>query len=428
MDTPETVRLLKAAAAAQNAGRPQAAREPLESVLKIVPEHPGALNALGMLALARSAPAEAAALFARATVADPGAPPLWMNLAKAQRLLRDDEGERASLGRVLELDQRNLTGLIRMAELHQRLGEETQATQRWTAVLAVGRLVDQRPPDLDAVLGRAAAYVEQRNRVFAGVIEAGLDTAREGLERRERRRFDACIDHLLGRRPIFFNECAGLHYPFLPADEFFDREHFAWMADIEARTDAIRGELEGLLDSHWDGFQPYVKQDPGTPQNKWSELDSSLRWGAYFLWQYGERKDEACARCPQTAAALEAIPRSELAGRAPSAFFSLLRPKTRIPPHTGVTNMRAIVHLPLIVPAGCGFRVGGETRQWRIGEAFAFDDTIEHEAWNDSDELRAVLIFDTWNPHLSEVERRLLQTFFATADASGHDPGSRMGA
>ena len=98
----------------------------------------------------------------------------------------------------------------------------------------------------------------------------------------------------------------------------------------------------------------------------------------------------------------------------------MLKPHTRIPPHTGVTNTRAIVHLPLIVPPGCGFRVGGETREWQEGTAFAFDDTIEHEAWNDSDELRAVLIFDVWNPHMTAGDRELLLRYFASADASGY--------
>jgi aspartyl/asparaginyl beta-hydroxylase (cupin superfamily) len=69
--------------------------------------------------------------------------------------------------------------------------------------------------------------------------------------------------------------------------------------------------------------------------------------------------------------------------------------------------------------------VGGETRAWREGEAFAFDDTIEHEAWNDSDELRAILILDTWNPHLTEAERMLMRRFFEVADASGHNPYGR---
>ena len=130
----------------------------------------------------------------------------------------------------------------------------------------------------------------------------------------------------------------------------------------------------------------------------------------------------AAARCPATAAALAHVPQAELPGRAPTAFFSILKPRTRIPPHTGVSNTRTIVHLPLIVPPGCGFRVGGETREWVEGQAFAFDDTIEHEAWNDSDEARVVLILDVWNPYLTAVERTLLQEFYRAADASGHNP------
>ena len=105
-------------------------------------------------------------------------------------------------------------------------------------------------------------------------------------------------------------------------------------------------------------------------------------------------------------------------GRAPNAFFSLLRPGKTIPPHTGVTNTRAIVHLGLDVPPACGFRVGGETRQWVEGTAFAFDDTIEHEAWNRSERRRAVLILDTWNPHLSERERAAVTAHFAASDAA----------
>ena len=164
---------------------------------------------------------------------------------------------------------------------------------------------------------------------------------------------------------------------------------------------------------------------PGAPPNKWSGLDNSLAWGAYYLWKYGEPVERALKRCPKTAAALAAIPRADIPGRAPTAFFSILQPRTRIPPHTGVTNLRTIVHLPLVVPPGCGFRVGGETREWRIGEAFAFDDTIEHEAWNDSDELRAVLILDVWNPHITPAERELLRRFYLAADASGHNPERR---
>jgi aspartyl/asparaginyl beta-hydroxylase (cupin superfamily) len=117
--------------------------------------------------------------------------------------------------------------------------------------------------------------------------------------------------------------------------------------------------------------------------------------------------------------ALSKLPQAQVPLRSPSALFSVLQPHTRIPPHTGVTNARTIVHLGLIVPEKCGFRVGGETREWHEGQAFAFDDTIEHEAWNDSDQLRAVLILDVWNPHISPPERELVNRFFEAADASG---------
>ncbi len=96
--------------------------------------------------------------------------------------------------------------------------------------------------------------------------------------------------------------------------------------------------------------------------------------------------------------------------------FSILDAKTRIPPHTGVANTRLIVHVPLIVPPGCGFRVGVVQRGWEVGKAFVFDDTMEHEAWNDSDLPRAVLILDIWNPRLSEAERELVRV--ATAGVS----------
>ncbi|MCP1470038.1 aspartyl/asparaginyl beta-hydroxylase (cupin superfamily) [Sphingobium sp. OAS761] len=173
-----------------------------------------------------------------------------------------------------------------------------------------------------------------------------------------------------------------------------------------------------MLEKAGASVRPYVQQDAGTPQNKWTALDGTLDWGAAFLWEYGERNETVCAACPATAAALETLPGMHIPGRAPSAFFSLLKAKSRIPAHTGVTNTRAIIHLPLIVPPGCGFRVGGETRSWQEGVAFAFDDTIDHEAWNDSDHLRVILIFDVWNPHLSLEEQELLKQFYGMADAS----------
>jgi aspartyl/asparaginyl beta-hydroxylase (cupin superfamily) len=99
---------------------------------------------------------------------------------------------------------------------------------------------------------------------------------------------------------------------------------------------------------------------------------------------------------------------AEQPGFAPTAMFSALEARTHIPAHTGSTNVRLLCHLPLILPGPARFRVGGETREWKMGQAWVFDDTIEHEAWNDADQLRVILIFDIWNPYLDEGEKALV--------------------
>ena len=157
-------------------------------------------------------------------------------------------------------------------------------------------------------------------------------------------------------------------------------------------------------------FAPYIQYPPGAPVNQWTQLNHNKLWSTFFLWKDGVRQDANCARCPQTAALLERLPLARQSGYGPTAMFSVLAPHTHIPPHTGSSNARAIVHLPLILPPDCHFRVGNETRPWRMGEAWAFDDSIDHEAWNDSGETRVILIFDVWNPLVTQAERDMIET------------------
>ena len=370
-------------------------------------------NRQGLDAL-RSGDAQAASEhFERACQADPAAADLLINLATARRLLKDDVAERAALEAALSIDQRNLMALIRLAQLHERLGEEGPATQRWSAVLTLASAIDQPSPELNSLLAHARTYVERQREHLSGALDAALAGDLAAASARDRRRVKAAADVMLGRRTVFTNECHGLHYPFLPADEYFDLAHFPWLEKLEAATADIRAELEAILADRDPGLAPYVEQPPGVPENKWSPLDRSLDWGALHLWRDGERIEEACARAPTTAALVETLPLCRIPGRAPAVFFSILKAGKHIPPHTGVTNVRSIVHLPLIVPEGCTFRVGGETRPWVEGQALVFDDTIEHEAHNPTDRDRAVLILDTWNPYLSEAERAMICTMYA---------------
>jgi aspartate beta-hydroxylase len=406
--------LIRQAMVARARGDARKELQLIDIALTAKPNSPRALNMRGMRALADADFARAVDCFTRAAAADPGQPALLVNLASAHRGLKDDDGERAAIQAALDIDQLQLTPQLRMAELFERQGRMSDAARHWGAVVQLGQQVDAPTPAVHDALARGNRFLQHHNAQYADTLDRELANAVPSGQRGYR--FRVCVDHMLRRRPLYRNECAGVHYPFLPADEFFDRALFPWFAELEAKTPKIRREALALLEAGDEALRPYVRLDKGTPQNKWSPLDGSLDWGACFLWEYGTRNDAVCDRCPETAAALAAAPQNHVPGKAPSAFFSILKPGAKIPPHTGVTNTRAIIHLPLVVPPGCGFRVGGETREWVEGQAFAFDDTIEHEAWNNSDQPRVILILDVWNPHLTVDEQGWLEKLFSVAD------------
>lgn len=401
---------------ASDAGFRDKARSHFEAVLAIDDKEPVARNWLGADALAQADARTAAMHFEIACQCDPRERSHWINLATAQRMLNDAEGERAALEGALAIDQRDLLALIRLAELHERLGEGRPAAERWTAVLALSSSIRDPSPEFAEIRNHAKRYVGEQQHKVVDAVDAALGDELASASPRDRRRMRRAADAWLGRRPIYANQCEGLHYPFLPADEFFDAEHFPWLGELEAATPAIQAELESILADPQAELTPYISLPPGVPASKWSELDKSLDWGAFHLWKEGERFDDACARAPRTAALVESLPICLIRGRAPNVFFSILKAGSHIPAHSGVTNVRTVVHLPLIVPERCEFRVGGETRAWVEGRAFAFDDTIEHEAWNRSDRDRAVLIIDVWNPYLSDHERAMICGLYAAAD------------
>ena len=217
------------------------------------------------------------------------------------------------------------------------------------------------------------------------------------------------------------------YYPGLAPIEFYERDEFPWLAEFEAATSDIQKELIAIVREDQAGFQPYIHYDDHLPLDQWRELNHSLRWSAFHFYERGAPIEDRWRRAPATVAAFSKLPQARVPLRSPSALFSVLQPKTRIPPHTGIANFRLVVHLPLILPQGCGFRVGGETREWRMGEAWVFDDTIEHEAWNDSDETRIILICDIWNPRLSEEERETIGQIIAATDKfNGTEPTAQI--
>jgi aspartyl/asparaginyl beta-hydroxylase (cupin superfamily) len=218
-----------------------------------------------------------------------------------------------------------------------------------------------------------------------------------------------------GRSQPYLQQPTSFYYPRLPQIPFYDPAEFGWTAALAAALPAIRAEAEAVM-AHGDGIAPYVEADPDRP-NKGHALLADARWSAFHLFRNGLPIADHAARCPATMAALAQAPLPRIAGTAPMALFSILAPHTHIPPHNGMLNTRLICHLPLIVPNGCRLRVGAETRDVRAGEVLLFDDSIEHEAWNDSDAPRAILLFEVWRPELTEAERQALTVMFETVAA-----------
>lgn len=397
--------LLARANEARRRGDAAEARRLIESAVAAEPGHPGALNALGLAALGAGDAAGAVRSFERATAADGAAPPLWLNLAIAHRAAGDPARELASLDRALALDPYLMPALLQKAQALHRLDRAAESAEVYRALFAATPDPARLPDPIRHALEEGRAIVRADDERRAGKVEGPLAEVFAAFPDADLARARAYVEQRLGRRKVYQQQPTDGHFPYLPAIEFFDRALFDWFPRLEAGTDAIARELLSLWDEGNDGFRPYVAFDPTQPVNQWRELNHSPRWSAWFFWKDGVRQDENCARCPETARLLDTLPLLDVPGKAPTVMFSMLEPRTRIPPHTGSANARTTVHLPLVVPDGCGFRVGAEEREWRVGEAWAFDDTIEHEAWNDSDRPRAILILDTWNPLLTEAER-----------------------
>lgn len=408
-DTATVLGMIQASKAAADSGRTAEADQLLARVAQLAPAHPAVLNELGLRMMQRGDATRARELFERATQADPGHPILWSNLASSLHLLGRASEELEAIERALVLEPRHLPALLQKGLLQEQTGDPRNAARTYRNALATVPRAATLPQTAAAMLEHARKVIADDDAALARALEERLAAVRERHGGGPYRRVDRCLELLTGRRRRFTAEPTFMYFPEIPAVEFFERADFPWLDAIEAASGDMRAELMSVLVSDREGLEPYIAYPEGVPLNQWKELNQSRRWSAYFLWNQAVPQPAHLARCPRTVAALKGAPQCDVNARAPTAYFSILEAHTRIPPHTGVTNTRVIVHLPLIVPPDCGFRVGSETREWIPGKAWVFDDTIEHEAWNESDTPRAILIFDVWNPFLSAAERDLIR-------------------
>jgi aspartyl/asparaginyl beta-hydroxylase (cupin superfamily) len=191
------------------------------------------------------------------------------------------------------------------------------------------------------------------------------------------------------RRPALFypglESCAMVYSP----------ESFVWAGQVVEQIPRITDELRALVDSP-KGFHTV-----------WPEYTDDGEWAAFWLSLYGQVYEENARRCPNTISIVSAIPM-----QAGWCGFSAMAPNTHITSHCGFTNAKLRCHLPLVLPEhGCRMRIADTMHVWRAGQLLVFDDSYEHEVWNESDTKRVLLIFDIFHPSLNDDEIVWLSDF-----------------
>jgi aspartate beta-hydroxylase len=312
-------------------------------------------------------------------------------------------------------------------QLLEQLGQTHAATRSYfRAVMkarAKGVWLDDAsvPPVILPQVLHAMAFAEQHR---PEVLRALLDPLTAQFGHAALNRVRAALEIYLGanvtrpasphQRPLF------MYVPGLREMPYYDtaKAHadFPWLSDAQDAQPAIASEAAGVLAS--GQLQPFLDVQPGAASLRYlASTDSPdasgapdrpashAQWNAYFFYRHGQRFTEHLSACPATAALLARMPLVNIPGHAPEICFSVLAPGSHILPHTGVTNVRLVAHLPLILPHGCAIKVAGIERAWQLGTSLVFDDTFEHEAWNRASTARVILLMDVWHPDLSPEER-----------------------
>jgi aspartyl/asparaginyl beta-hydroxylase (cupin superfamily) len=342
---------------------------------------------------------------------------LWLLLADA--CIADKAPQRANeaLDKVLEAEPRNIFALLFKGDVYSQLADDRAAISYFHRALAAVPEGAALPGDLPARLEEAKSKVEALERRFERHLTDKISDA--GIEDVPPRLAEA-IRIATGQQEVYLQQPTSFYYPGLPQVAWYEPASFDWVRSFEVAAAALADEVRAVLDDR-KGLIPYVEAPADRPSRGHSLLNDP-RWSAFHLLKEGQRVEENASRCPLAMELLATAPIPSIDGRSPMAMISVLQPGTHIPPHTGMLNTRLICHIPLIVPDGCRLRVGAETRGVEFGKAMIFDDSIEHEAWNDGESERAVLLFEIWRPELSQSERTALTAVFDSVSSySGED-------
>lgn len=373
------------------------------------------VTALSLVALQQ--PAAAARQLEALVHAQPDHGDAWLKLGACLKRLDDPVAATAALRRGLALMPEAAPARLQLAECLQSGDPDAALVEYFRAVTtaqAQGRWLNDATtaPELRERVKTAMRLIDEgRHRLFFSAIAPLQQQHGAQALSRVTRALEAYLGVAPGGSPDPRQRPTFLYIPDLQPEPYFERALFPWYEALEQATDAIRAELQQVLQAR-DGLQPFLDFSGTARKDDFlasrQDIDAAA-WDAYFFHRHGQAYPEHLAACPATARALAQVPLTRIDAHAPEVLFSLLSPGTLIKPHHGVTNSRVVTHLPLIVPADCALEVGGVQHDWQEGRCVTFDDSYLHQAWNHSSQLRVVMILDTWHPRLRPEETQALK-------------------
>ncbi|TAN02949.1 MAG: tetratricopeptide repeat protein [Rhodanobacteraceae bacterium] len=386
-------------------------------ILQTAPDTPEALNFIAMCALARGEFASAQGELEHAARLNPTEPEIWKNLGIVHLAQHNAGDALDAFDRALGIEPMHFAARLHRGAALEQLGRTDDATAAYFGALVAAQSRGKwrndmtTPPGLRQAVRHAIAFVDQnRRRMLMELLQPLRDKHGAASLARVEQGLAIYLEDRPANYPDPRQYCKFFYVPGLRATPYYERELFPWHAELEQHTDTIRAELRGVLEQPI-GVEPFLGTNDNQMLKQQNLLDGTrghAEWNSFFFHRHGEVFEQNARRCPRTTEILATLPLVHIRGHAPEVLFSILTPGSHILKHHGVTNTRLVTHLPLIIPEDCAISVGGVEHAWQEGRCVTFDDTFEHEAWNRSDKVRAVMILDSWHPDLSEAEREAI--------------------
>jgi len=408
--------LLQQANTAAGAGQMDAAAQFLAQVLDLDSVQADALGMLGQLSLVQSNPRQAVHYLDRLNKVLPDNPWVHFDLGRAYEMDSQLEKTATAYLSAWKTNPGNARFALYAGAAFHALGEHEQALQIWSMGADQDPMVRaaHQHPKADAQTKAKSKLADKLLREhFTAQYRASLNKC--GDPKRLQSSFwpqthDGSItfenDQL---KPWIF------YAPDLPKTPVFDNPDEPWVTELQSAAMDIRDEYLAYMHNNTETGAPYLDANMGA-DTAYDHLIGQQTWTAVHLYKDGIAQP-SLKHFPKTKAAFKNVPTVIFNGHPMEIFFSVLKPNIHIPPHFGTANTRLTSHLPLIIPSDkCRIRVANHTHHWKEGELFLFDDGWDHEAWNDSDQTRVVLIFEAWRPDLHLEEIKAIQTSFEDRD------------